>query len=926
MMRPTAIKGARAVAYYDTLVPDQEQVVSGERVEDYYLSTDEQPGVWWGAAAGELGLVGEGSRDEFHALMDGLDPRSGEPLGRRQRRDGVRGFDLTFSAPKSVSVLSAVCGEEVERAMVEAHDAALAAVMGAIEERATTRSGTDGVYRVDVTGLAALLVRHRTSRALDPQLHTHAVVAAKVKSVDGRWRALDAAMVFRDQRTLGAIYQAALRAELTARLGVAWGPVVKGQAEILGVEERLLEAFSRRAGQVQRRLRGKLAAFARAEGRDPSRREWSILARDAARESRPAKVRGRDAGELRGEWLQTAEAHGFTGEEILETVARAGEPQLAPTRAGGLDRLDGGAELAGEVVATLATGGSVWTISDVQREVAGALPTGRGGSASEQVRRVEAVAARIVAERCVDLAPAEARGVALDALSEPGVQRYSTPGLVEQEQRIVGLFQEAAADVGGPVVVGERLARGLDAEQAAAAALVAGRDGLVVVIGPAGAGKTRAMSAAVRALEAQGRPVLGLAPWAVAAEELARETGVRAETVERFLRQHEPEQPSLDAVMAPAGSTVIVDEAGLLRTEDAERLMRLARDHHWRVALVGDSRQLAAVGRSGMFDQARTVAPVIQLREVRRFQARWERKASVALRECDPEALDAYRDNGRVKAGSAHEMERALVDDWWQTVSDGRRGAFTVSTNDQARRLNDRARRRLVGSGAVDDDHVFTTAAGERVGVGDEVQTRRNDRAQRTELGQWVRNRQRWRVQQVLEDGRVVVRGRGGEVTLDADYSREHVELAYFTTVHSAQGLTRDVSATLVDELAGWRSLYVGMTRGRARNTAYVVLGNEEEARPVLERALRRDRADLGALGVQRRLFDDARLMTQRRVRELQDEQARLRASSGQTDRERLEQVRQELEQLQPGAPTASAPQPGRPSLGRRAPGRTLGR
>ena len=650
------------------------------------------------------------------------------------------------------------------------------------------------------------------------------------------------------------------------------------------------------------------------------------MARDAARESRPPKVRGRDAGELRGEWLATAEAHGFSGEAIVAAVAKAGERQLARSPAVRPHRANSSGELADEVVATLAGEGSVWTLSDVQREVAARLPTGRGGSASEQVRRVEETAARIVSERCVDLAPSGARGVALDALSEPGVQRYSTPGLVEQEQRIVRLFQEAAGEDGGPVVVGERLARGLDAEQAQAAGLVAGWDGLVVVIGPAGAGKTMAMSAAVGALEAQGRRVMGLAPWAVAAEQLAQETGVRAETVERFLRQHEQEQRPRGEAEAPAGTTLIVDEAGLLRTGDAERLMRLARDRGWRVALVGDSRQLAAVGRSGMFDQARTIAPVVQLREVRRFTEGWEREASVALRECDPDALDAYQGNGRVKAGTAHEMERAVVEDWWQTVSDGRQGAFTVSTNEQARRLNDQARRRLIESGAVDDDHVLTTETGQRVGAGDEIQTRRNDRTQSTKLGQWVRNRQRWRVQQVLKDGRLVVRGRGGELTLDADYSREHVQLAYFTTVHSAQGLTRDVAGTLVDELAGWRSLYVGMTRGRGRNTAYVVLGNEDDARTVLQRTLRRDRADLGALGVQRRLSEDARMLTQRRVRDLENEQARLQASAAPADRDRLHQVRQELEQLQPHAPKPGPRQSGTPGLGRRGPGRTLGR
>jgi hypothetical protein len=110
-----------------------------------------------------------------------------------------------------------------------------------------------------------------------------------------------------------------------------------------------------------------------------------------------------------------------------------------------------------------------------------------------------------------------------------------------------------------------------------------------------------------------------------------------------------------------------------------------------------------------------------------------------------------------------------------------------------------------------------------------------------------VRNRQRWRVTQVHDDGRLEARGRGGLVTLDADYCRKHVELANVTTVHSAQGLTRDFAGTIIDDLSGWRSVYVGMSRGRSRNTAYVALAGDDTAATVMSRALRRDRADLGA-------------------------------------------------------------------------------
>ncbi len=905
MMRPTAIKGDHAVAYYDALVTDPVVAQKRSRVEDYYLSTGEQPGLWWGQAARELGLMGVCSRQDFRALMAGLDPRSGEPLGRGLRRDGVRGFDLTFSAPKSVSVLSALCGGEVEREVIAAHDAAVAAVMRVIEERASTRRGINGVFRVDVAGVAVLLVRHRTSRALDPQLHTHAVVASRVRGVDGVWRALDASMLYRDQRMLGGLYQAGLRAELTARLGVAWTPVVKGQAEIAGMPAQLLEAFSRRAAQIRDVVASKAQRFGAGNGREPSRREWAIMIRDAARESRPPKQRGRGADRLRSEWLATAGAHRYQPRDVWRAVVKAGETQAVGARrwllgaAGRAMRAGERQEerLADGVLAALVIVGSAWTQADIEREVAARLPIVDGAGALDQIREVQLAAQEIIVDWCVDLAPPSVAGVVRAVLDEPGVQRYSTRGLVEQEQRIVRWLAEAAAGGGEPAVLDARVGAGLDPEQAQAAALVAGTAGVVVVVGPAGAGKTRAIGGAVAALSRQGRVVLGLAPSAAAAGQLEREAGVGAETVARFLTEHELPDGQRGPLDLPAGATLIVDEAGMLGTGDMERLLAIARARRYRVALVGDSRQLAAVGRGGMFEHARAIAPAVQMAEVRRFTDEWEGRASLSLRDCDPGALDLYEEHERIRSGTAEQMRAAILEHWWQSRRAGRSLALTVASNDQARALNERAHQRLIEAGLVDDGRVIHTSGRERVGVGDEVQTRHNERRLRTETGRWVKNRQRWHVEQINGDGSLQVRGPSGHVTLPADYAREHVQLAYFQTVHSSQGATRDEGATLIDQLSGWRSVYVGMTRGRHQNTAYVVVEDPDEtARDVLDRALRRDRADLGVLAIQRALVADARRLTQQRTRELQAERDRLSATP--QHQARLQAIDQELEQL----------------------------
>ena len=173
-----------------------------EQLPNYYLDSGEPRGVWLGAAAAELGLVGEVDDDSFLALMAGKDPRDPDrDLGRRFGEKSVRGFDVTASAPKSVSVLFALGDRDVRREVVASHDAAVVALQGWIESHAHTRYRIGGeVAIVDASGIVAAGFRQHTSRALDPQLHTHLVIPNRVMSPDGRWLALDARLIKLDQQ------------------------------------------------------------------------------------------------------------------------------------------------------------------------------------------------------------------------------------------------------------------------------------------------------------------------------------------------------------------------------------------------------------------------------------------------------------------------------------------------------------------------------------------------------------------------------------------------------------------------------------------------------------------------------------------------------------------------------------------------------
>jgi len=221
MMRVTTLKGLDSGRYYT------------ERL--YYLDGGEPPGRWCGTAAGDLGLSGQVDAEAFLAVMAGHDPSSGEGLGRRYGDGSVRGYDATFSAPKSVSVLFALGDEQIREQVTEAHDQAVDAVLSWIEDHAHTRLRQHGhIMHVDAEGMVVGVFRQHTSRRLDPQLHTHAVIANKVRGPDGRWLALDARSLIHDQRTGMALYHASLRAELTSRLGVEWETPEHGIAEIAG--------------------------------------------------------------------------------------------------------------------------------------------------------------------------------------------------------------------------------------------------------------------------------------------------------------------------------------------------------------------------------------------------------------------------------------------------------------------------------------------------------------------------------------------------------------------------------------------------------------------------------------------------------------------------------------------------------------------
>ena len=298
------------------------QVASG--LDEYYTGAGEAPGSWIGGGIAGLGLTGEVVPANLRAVLAGLAPGTGltpngMQLAAHPRR--VPGFDLTFSVPKSVSVLYALGDPLLQHAVTEACEAALVEALGWLEREACfVRRGTNkaenktvwgeawGTRRMVANGFVAASFRHRTSRAGDPHLHWHVLVANVAQGIDGRWSSLDGTALYAAKRTVGVMFQAAMRRELTERLGISWGPMHKDSAEVAGVPARVLREFSQRSAQI--------AEWLQAAGRS-----GPVATDEAILETRAGKQTPADWAVVEAEWRTRADALGWGPTELDQLLA-----------------------------------------------------------------------------------------------------------------------------------------------------------------------------------------------------------------------------------------------------------------------------------------------------------------------------------------------------------------------------------------------------------------------------------------------------------------------------------------------------------------------------------------------------------------------------------------------------------------------------
>jgi ATP-dependent exoDNAse (exonuclease V) alpha subunit len=333
------------------------------------------------------------------------------------------------------------------------------------------------------------------------------------------------------------------------------------------------------------------------------------------------------------------------------------------------------------------------------------------------------------------------------------------------------------------------------------------------------------------------------------------ETKLDADTVAILLRDLDDPGPDSFATDLPAGTTLIVDEVGMLNTADLHRIVEHVERQGWRLVLVGDPYQLAPVGRGGMFTELCDTVRTVELDQLHRFTEDWEASASLSLRRGETRSLDLYEAFGRIRPGRLDQHLDTIADIWLDCDRREETLAITTTRNADVAAINERIQIRRATAGQLDPDTIVPIGD-ECAMIGDVVATRHNDRRLRTSRGDHVRNRERWIVTATQPGGDITVsRLEGhGSTTLPAAYVAEHLELAYATSEYGAQGITADRSLTPATPATTCRGLFVGMTRGRAENLALVVSDEPtlDAARDALEFTIARDRADVPALAHRR--------------------------------------------------------------------------
>ena len=791
------VKELTSIADY----PDENRNKSKEvgAVEDYYSQGSEAtPSQWLGSAAPALGLSGPVNRDDHLKTLQGLDPRSGEPLVQGAGANRKYAVDLTFSAPKSVSIAWAVGDEEIRRGIEAAQDRAVEKTLMFIEENfALGRRGSSekGTIIKEKMKLMAAAFRHGSSRELDPQVHTHLMLQNLGQRADGSWGALNEKELYEWKMALGAIYRSELSSELNKSLCFE----IESDREFFrlkGIPAELEEEFSKRRAQIEAALDAKGFSGARAS-------EIAALDTRKGKEVLDSEI-------LQEEWRKIAGEHGVSAESVN---ALRGERGITSD------------EIESDVFKKLTSHDAVFQAKDIVRQVA--VVFSQNGKGLDDVK--SRVSELLKSEEIVKL-----RG-------KNGGIYYTTREMLALEKEIQQSAR-AGKDDTSHLLSKESVSAGIarfenekgfslsDEQRRAIEHLTTMPGRIQILEGHAGAGKSTALVPVRYALESSGFDVVGCSLQGKKAAGLEKDTGIKSQTIASLLQElkgyeredgsHVPPSKTLTAK-----SVVVVDEAAMNDTKLMSSLIQETEKAGAKLLLIGDESQVPPVAAGNPFKTLKKELGFAELTENRRQRPEWQKEASREIRSGQvKEGLQKYLDAGMISVVKDHgEAVKKTVESWSSRfdAANPEKTILTAYKKVDVRELNMKAREVMQERGVFTGPRIETTvrdrdgnSEGKReFQSGDRLYFKKNDR----KLG--VMNGETGTLSRinVTSDGSectfTVKMDNGKEISFDPrDYSQ--VDYGYALTIHKSQGETVDFSSNLVAG-SGLNTLYVQLTRHR---------------------------------------------------------------------------------------------------------------
>lgn len=846
----------------------------------YYVQTGTPQGRWLGSGLRGIARTSGDKVAESDAraiFQDATHPGTKEALGRphgqppisqetsnqKATKHAVAGFDLTFSVPKSVSTVWALSPRHLQEQILQTHHEAIEATLAWLEHAViNTRSGRNGVAHIATMGVIAAAFDHWESRAGDPQLHTHLVIANRVQRVtDGAWVTLDSRSLYKAVVAASEHYNGLLFDALHMALGTETDIRAPAQnthnpsQQLTGIAETLVREFSNRSRLIDIETDRLVKQWITAHGTRPTAtttvrlRQQATLSTRTPKNTSPAPLRM-----LSAQWRDRAKATGFDPESVVASTIRRSRSR--PFRVGDFapDWIAAVGLVTRQRVAAKRSTWNRWNlIAECERvcaEIRCATPGDRNAlidalatAAERQSVPLNQYRYGVPADAADDL-----RFAGHSVFDFHGSRLYTDESTLAFEDEILA----AKNDDGGPAVpvdltfemlTSYRNGQGSplhDDQLAAASDVLLSSCRLDAIVGPAGTGKTTTLGAVKAAWEAEYGvgSVVGLAPAAASAEVLGVELRMVTENVAKWLHESvgsgaaeradrffqaddrlrrasvsrgpivgrlQQEVARLTAEqnqwLFHPKQLVIVDEASMVSTLQLAALVRQAKEAGAKIILVGDPAQLDSIDAGGVLGWLDRQGKAARLSTIWRFKDPWERSASLGLREGRPSVLAEYEGNDRIRHGHYSDMVDRAYSAWHTDVVAGLVSVLISPDNETVQMLNERAQADRVSLGDVDAERTVVLRDGLRAGRGDIVIARRNDRSVRDDRGEFLRNGALLEVTGVdRRHGALNARRKdtGAALLLPISYVESSLELGYATTAHRSQGLTVDTGHTVV--------------------------------------------------------------------------------------------------------------------------------